>query len=97
MPYGKLLGARTALILDLMWKLCYNSIMNVTDLYLSLFQTPFYHIKMGEYFSPDYPVYSYSDIMVKSIDCNGLDKEIYVGNQFNYELIAKSLVTKVKL
>ena len=72
--------------------------MDVTGLVMAHIQCPLYLISIGSFFSIDFPVHSYSDIMQKNHECppwSEVEQEIYVGNNVRYVLTSKSLVTPI--
>lgn len=72
--------------------------MEITSLVMAHVQCPLYLIPVGAYFTIDYPVKNYSDIMQKNHECPSWteqEDEIYVGANVNYMLTSKSLVTPI--
>ena len=72
--------------------------MDVIGLLMAHRQCPLYLIPLGSYFTIDFPVQSYSDIMQKNHECPAWgerEDEIYVGNNSKYMLTSKSLVTPI--
>jgi hypothetical protein len=72
--------------------------MDVISLVMANVQCPLYLIPLGSYFTIDFPIQSYSDIMQKNHECpdwKDREDEIYVGNNQRYVLTSKSLVTAI--
>jgi hypothetical protein len=69
--------------------------MSIESLFYSFTQVPLYILPIGEWFSIDYTIHSYSDIMQKTVECEG-DNEIYVGHNHTYVLSPKSLITIIQ-
>jgi hypothetical protein len=72
--------------------------MDLNSLVMAHVQCPLYLIPLGSYFTIDFPIQNYSDIMQKNHECPAWteqEDEIYVGANVNYMLTSKSLVTPI--
>lgn len=68
--------------------------MVISELFYSTFQVPLYTLEVGDYFSVDYPVKIYSEVIQKTTECSDTCDR-YTGIKYAYILSPKCLITKI--